>query len=71
MSEWPGEAEFEAELFSINSPSSARINAVAKLALKHYKYYKFVVHCVEKFIRKTKREYRLYGLYVSKCNRFA
>jgi hypothetical protein len=59
-----GEAEFESSLKAIKTVSSTRIVALAKLAVKHAKHYKQLVHLVEKYLRKGSRAQRLPGLYV-------
>jgi len=63
-SQWSGEREFEKALFSLKSKSNSKITAIAKLAVKNAKYYKSVVHMVEKYVKKTKPETRLIGAYV-------
>lgn len=44
--------------------SKAKMNAITKGAIKAIKFYKHVVHSVEKFIQKCKPEYKVPGLYV-------
>ena len=52
MSSYPQEPELLEVLDACTSISSTKINAVAKVAIKHIKFYKFVVHSVEKHLRK-------------------
>lgn len=44
--------------------SKAKMSAITKGAIKAIKFYKHVVHSVEKFIQKCKPEYKVPGLYV-------
>lgn len=44
--------------------SKAKMNAITRGAVKAIKFYKHVVHSVEKFILKCKPEYKIPGLYV-------
>jgi len=62
--EWPGEKEFEKRLFALKSISGNKIQGVAKSALKNHKFYKNVVHSIEKYVKKTKQESRLAVVYV-------
>lgn len=59
---------FNAELSGLydNKPpiSKAKMSAITKGAIKAIKFYKHVVHSVEKFIQKCKPEYKVPGLYV-------
>lgn len=44
--------------------SKAKMSAITRGAIKAIKFYKHVVHSVEKFIQKCKPEYKVPGLYV-------
>ncbi|CAH4033918.1 unnamed protein product [Pieris brassicae] len=59
---------FNAELSGLyeNKPpiSKAKMSAITRGAIKAIKFYKHVVHSVEKFIQKCKPEYKVPGLYV-------
>ncbi|OWR46193.1 hypothetical protein KGM_215581 [Danaus plexippus plexippus] len=59
---------FNAELSGLyeNRPpiSKAKMSAITRGAIKAIKFYKHVVHSVEKFIQKCKPEYKVPGLYV-------
>ncbi|VVC98117.1 unnamed protein product [Leptidea sinapis] len=59
---------FNAELSALyeNKPpiSKAKMSAITRGAIKAIKFYKHVVHSVEKFIQKCKPEYKVPGLYV-------
>ncbi|KAJ3330075.1 hypothetical protein HDU76_006469 [Blyttiomyces sp. JEL0837] len=61
-------AEFDRELQSVyeHKPpvSASKIQTLTKLAFKYAKYYKSVVHSIEKFISKCTPEYKLAGLYI-------
>ncbi|KAH3745586.1 splicing factor, arginine/serine-rich 15 [Pelomyxa schiedti] len=65
---WDLEQQFDNELGSILSHrppvAAAKVRAITKLALKSTKYYKHVVHRVERFIPKTPIEHRISMLYV-------
>lgn len=60
--------QFNAELSSIyeGKPpiSKAKMGAITRYAVKALKYYKHVVHSVEKFIQKCHTEYKVPALYV-------
>ena len=50
---------------SVPLPLALRqINAVADMAMSLYKHYKLVVHSLEKYVRRSTRDTRLFGLYV-------
>ncbi|XP_053604383.1 SR-related and CTD-associated factor 4 isoform X3 [Plodia interpunctella] len=59
---------FNTELSGLydNKPpiSKAKMSAITRGAIKAIKFYKHVVHSVEKFIQKCKPEYKVPGLYV-------
>jgi len=59
---------FNSELSSIyeSKPpiSKAKMAAITRYAVKALKYYKHVVHSVEKFLHKCRAEYKIAGLYV-------
>jgi len=61
---WPEGEAFNAELFALNKPSSSKINSIADHALSLSKHYKQVVYTIERYIRKSSRDTRLFGLYV-------
>lgn len=60
--------QFNTELSSIyeNKPpiSKAKMASITRYAVKALKYYKHIVHSVEKFIHKCHDEYKICGLYV-------
>lgn len=60
--------EFSLQLSGLydNKPpiSKAKMSAITRGAIKAIKFYKHVVHSVEKFIQKCKPEYKVPGLYV-------
>lgn len=60
--------EFEMEMATVSKEkppiSSRKVEALVNLSMKYMKYFKHVVHCVEKFISKARSEYKLPGLYV-------
>ncbi|XP_057306144.1 SR-related and CTD-associated factor 4-like [Hydractinia symbiolongicarpus] len=60
--------QFNSELSSIyeNKPpiSKAKMASITRYAVKALKYYKHIVHSVEKFIHKCHDEYKICGLYV-------
>ncbi|XP_038214118.1 SR-related and CTD-associated factor 4-like isoform X2 [Zerene cesonia] len=64
----PEVKSFNAELSGLyeNKPpiSKAKMSAITRGAIKAIKFYKHVVHSVEKFIQKCKPEYKVPGLYV-------
>ncbi|PZC70368.1 hypothetical protein B5X24_HaOG202009, partial [Helicoverpa armigera] len=66
--EMPEVKSFNAELSALydNKPpiSKAKMSAITRGAIKAIKFYKHVVHSVEKFIQKCKPEYKVPGLYV-------
>ncbi|XP_065209577.1 SR-related and CTD-associated factor 4 isoform X2 [Planococcus citri] len=52
-------------LYDIKPPiSKAKMTAITKAAMKSVKFYKHVVHGVEKFILKCRPDYKIPGLYV-------
>eukprot|EP00794_Sanderia_malayensis_P000209 gene209-825_t len=59
---------FNSELSSLydSKPpiSKAKMTNITKYAVKAVKYYKHVVHSVEKFVQKCRPEYKIPGLYV-------
>lgn len=60
---WSAQSEFEDLLRSLTSVSRSKIDACSKLALKHKKWYKTVVHLLEKYIKNLKTS-RLPALYL-------
>ena len=56
--------ELQKALDECTTISKSKIATVTKLCMKYVKRYKDIVHCVEKFIRKSKNKSKLPALYI-------
>jgi hypothetical protein len=65
---WDGERQYEKELKQIHAKpppiSSSRVKLLTDLAIEHYKYYKHVVMLIERFVLRSREDYRVSGLFV-------
>ncbi|CEP00001.1 CID domain-containing protein [Plasmodiophora brassicae] len=59
--EWPGQAELHARLRALNGISSSKIASIAALAVRSAKFYKFIVHAIERHIRHGDKASKLQG----------
>eukprot|EP00474_Spongospora_subterranea_P009856 CRZ10314.1 hypothetical protein [Spongospora subterranea] len=59
--EWPGQAELHSRLKKLSGISSSKIASIAKVAVRSAKFYKFIVHAIERHIRHGDRRSRLQG----------